>query len=272
LTVKTTTAGRKTSGFFVILLVVKISTWSFATLMVSVRILRELHRFHIQLTDLRERLDRGPKQIKAHEANVARCESELVQTKADAKALRVGTDQKQLLLKSGESKIKELKNKLNVASTNREYQVLKDQIAADEMANSVLADEILEALERMDVFDQVIAEAEQKVARCSDELVKVRQLVHHQQGLITGDLSRLELQLRQCEQTLPDDFRDAYQRVVKSKGSDAMAQVEGENCGGCFQVITPNMMSDLFMGHVVGCNSCGRLLYIPEDRTPGRPG
>ena len=43
-----------------------------------------------------------------------------------------------------------LKAKLNAAASNREYQALKDQIAADQMAGSVLADEILEALEKID--------------------------------------------------------------------------------------------------------------------------
>ena len=38
---------------------------------VTTTVLRELHRIQRQLGDLSERLDRGPKQIKAREANVA---------------------------------------------------------------------------------------------------------------------------------------------------------------------------------------------------------
>ena len=124
--------------------------------------LRELHRIHRQLSDLRERLDRGPKQIKARQATVAAAEERLAKTQAEFKAARVAIDQKQLLLKTGEGKIIDLKVKLNACSTNREYQALRDQIAADEMANSVLADEILEALEKADLFKHSIAEAEQQ--------------------------------------------------------------------------------------------------------------
>ena len=109
--------------------------------------LRELHRIHRQLSDLRERLERGPKQIKARQANAAAAEEKLAKTHADSKAARVAVDQKQLLLRSGEAKIFDLKNKLNACHTNREYQALRDQILADEMANSVLSDEILEAME-----------------------------------------------------------------------------------------------------------------------------
>lgn len=234
---------------------------------VTTGVLRELHRIHRQLNDLGERLDRGPKQIKARQANVIRLEAELAQLKADVKSAKVGADQKNLLLKSGESKIRDLRAKLNAASSNREYQALKDQIAADEMASSVLADEILEALERIDGFIPVIAEAEQNLLKARDELAKAQAQMRDQQETLTGDVKRLEVQLKQVEAALPADFRDAYQRIVKSKGSDAMAQVEGETCGGCYHQITANLFNSLLMNRVICCQSCGRLLYLPEDRT-----
>ncbi len=67
-----------------------------------------------------------------------------------------------------------------------------------------------------------------------------------------------------------DDYRDAYNRVVKARGQDAMAQVEAESCGGCHQQLTPNIMSQLSGARAVFCKTCGRLLYLPEDRTPVR--
>lgn len=237
---------------------------------VTAGVLRELHRIHRQLGDLRERLDRGPKQIKARQATVTRLEAELAQVKADAKAARVSADQKQLLLKSGEGKIRELKVKLNAASSNREYQALKDQIAADEMAGSVLADEILESLEKIDAYVKHTAEAEQNLAKGREELAKAELLVREQHDLLTGDVQRLDNDLKKVEVELPSEFRDAYQRVVKAKGSDAMAQVEGETCGGCYHHLTANIFSELLMSRVVCCQSCGRMLYLPEDRSPGK--
>ena len=232
--------------------------------------LRELHRIHRQLTDLRERLDRGPKQVKARQSAVAAAQERLTKTQAEAKAARVAVDQKHLLLRSGEAKIFELKNKLNTCNTNREYQALRDQILADEMANSVLSDEILEAMEKIDHFKPAIAEAEQQIVKQKEELTKVQQAVRDQEEVLRTDVRRLEEELKAAETALPDDFRDAYQRIVKARGEDAMAQVEAESCGGCHQQLTPNVMSQLTMAKVVFCRSCGRLLYLPEDRTPGR--
>lgn len=237
---------------------------------VTTGVLRELHRIHRQLGDLRERLERGPKQIKARQATVTRLESELAQVKADTKAARVGADQKQLLLKSGEAKVHELKIKLNAAHSNREYQALKDQIAADEMAGSVLADEILEALEKIDGYAVHISEAEQNVAKGREELTKIEKQVREQHDLLMADVERLEQDLKKVEVELPTEFRDAYQRVVNAKGSDAMAQVEAETCGGCHHRLTANIFNSLLMDRVVCCHSCGRMLYLPEDRAPGK--
>lgn len=69
---------------------------------------------------------------------------------------------------------------------------------------------------------------------------------------------------------LPADFRVAYQRVVNSKHEDAMAEVQGEFCGGCYQQLTPNNMAELSMALAIFCRNCGRLIYLPEDRTPSR--
>ena len=231
--------------------------------------LHELHRIHQQLSDLRDRLRRGPKQVEAHTANVARLEGELTQAQAQLKAGKVAVDQKQLLLKTSEGKVLDLKGKLNSASNNREYQALLEQIAATEMAGSVLADEILEALEQVDVFQQQIVEAQAKLTQGKDELKRASDNVAAKAGELKSEVSRLEIELRDAEGILPVDIRDTYQRMVKSKGSDCMAKLENDSCGGCFQQLTPNMINSLQLGHMVFCKSCGRLLYTPEDRSVG---
>jgi predicted nucleic acid-binding Zn-ribbon protein len=238
--------------------------------MSNAAVLRELHRIHIQLSDLRERRDRGPRQIKAHEANVAKFEAEVSRLKNEHKAARMTADQKQLQLKSGETKILDLRTKLNQVKNNREYQALKDQIAADEMAGSVLQDEILETLDKIEEAKKTVTEAEAKLAKAKEEMARVQQTVRDQHGVLDADCKRLEAELLESEKKLPDDLRETYSRMVRGKGADGMAQVEGEHCGGCYQNITANTMSSLMMDKIVMCQVCGRMLYLPEDRTPGR--
>jgi predicted nucleic acid-binding Zn-ribbon protein len=232
-------------------------------------ILQTLHRLHRQLADLNGRRERGPKQIRANEANIAHCEQLLARVRDESKAMRMAADQKQLQLKSGEEKIKDLKRKLNGASNNREYQILKEQIAADEMTGSVLEDEILEAFEKIEHFQPKIAEAEAALASSRQKAEQVRKDVEKQTPLIQGDVQRLEAELKQCEEALPPIVRDAYHRMVRQKGEDALAAVEGGFCSGCNTQVPLNLQAEIKMAHPSFCKTCGRLLYLPDGEAVG---
>lgn len=231
---------------------------------VTAELLRELHRIHQQLADLRERLERGPRQVRARENNVAKLGEQLAAAQDNAKQTRMAADQKQLDLKSGEIKIEDLKGKLNTCSTNKEFHALQEQIAAAEMANSVLADEILEALERVDKLDVDVGKAAQVLDAGNAELEKCRSSVATEADSIRSDLERLEGDLASAEGNLPGDFRDDYNRVIRAKGADGMSAADERICTGCGQQMTLNMQNDLLLSKPVFCKACGRLLYVGE--------
>jgi predicted nucleic acid-binding Zn-ribbon protein len=226
--------------------------------------LRELHRIHQQLAELRDRLERGPRQVRAREGSVAQLETRLAEAREKAKQTQMGVDRKQLDLKAGEQKVVDLRVKLNAANSNREYQALLEQIAAAEMAGSVLSDEILEGLEKIDQHGVAVKEAEKNLAAGKQELDKSRKAVDESAAAIHGDITRLEAELAQAEQGLPADIKADYQRVVRSKGADSLSAVDDGVCTGCGQQITLNMQNELKLSKLVFCKACGRLLYLPE--------
>lgn len=226
--------------------------------------LRELHRIHRQLADLRSRIARGPKQVQAAEASYKKFEADLAKAKDTYKQSKLSADEKQLQLKTRETKIVDLRVKLHQAESNQVYQTLKDQIAADEKANSVLSDEILEALEKLDVYQAGIGEANVNLAKAKEELEKTRKRVAEVQQQLEGELSRVLAELQNVEEELPEDFRVEYLRLAKAKGEDALAPLENDSCGGCYQMLSPQTVNQLRMGKPIFCSSCGRLLYLPE--------
>lgn len=226
--------------------------------------LRTLHRIHRQHADLVDRLARGPRQIQAAEAHVKKCEADLAQARDTYRQAKMAADEKQLQLKHREAKLAELQLKLNMAQSNKEYQILKDQLAADRQANSVLADEILEALERLDTLQAAARQMEQTLAKSKEELQRVRQRVSEQQQLLETELARVRQELHRAEEALPEDIQPEYHRLARSRGDDALAPVEAETCGGCSQTLTVQTLNLLRLDKAVFCKSCGRLLYLPE--------
>jgi predicted nucleic acid-binding Zn-ribbon protein len=231
---------------------------------VTAAALRELHQIHQRLADLRDRLERGPKQVRAREANVAQLEAKLTEARDRAKQMQMAIDRKQLDLKSGEQKVVDLRVKLNGANSNREYQAFLEQIAAAEMAGSVLSDEILEGMDKVDQLGLATKEAEKNLASGKHEMDKARQAVESSAATIRSDITRLEAELLQAEKALPADLKADYERVVRSKGADSLSAAEDGVCIGCGQQITLNMQNELKLSKLVFCRSCGRLLYLPE--------
>jgi len=232
---------------------------------VTAAALRALHRIHQQLSELRDRLERGPKQVRTREANVAQLEAKLNEARERVKQTQMAVDRKQLDLKSGEQKVIDLRVKLNACSSNREYQALLEQIAAAEMAGSVLSDEILEGLEKIDQMGGAVKEADKNLATGKQELTKARENVAASSTTIRADVARLEAELTEAEKALPADIKGDYQRVVRSKGADSLASADDGVCTGCGQQITLNMQNELKLSKVVFCRSCGRLLYLPGE-------
>jgi len=233
---------------------------------VNLDVLRTLHRIHKQLADLRDRRERGPRQILAGEVGIKQREEEVSKLREELKTMRKTIDQKQLQMKSIEQKIKELDTKLNQAASNREYQILKDQIAADKMANSVLEDETIEMMDQADAFLPKIAAAEGILKTTQEKVALSRKAVEGQASSIQKDIARLEAELLQCEAELPEAVRDTYLRLTRQKGQDALAEVVDGACGGCCQQVPVNVQANIRLLQPSFCRTCGRLLYVAEEK------
>ena len=223
--------------------------------------LRELHQLHVKLEAAREKLAEGPKRIQSRRRRVERLEKEIVEGRDRAKQMKMAADQKSLQLKTNEAKIADLRGKLNAATTNREFDIIKSQIDADTMANSVLEDEILEAYEKIDQFEAQIAEtgrqrdvalAEEKQAKADAESLA---------PALRAEVEKLEAALKTAESQLPGTVATVYQRLVAAHGSTALAELDGTSCSACHATVAPNMRVELNVGKFVFCRSCGRLLY-----------
>ena len=227
--------------------------------------LRVLHRIHRQIRDLRDRLAQGPRQIRAKEITWREALERLAHLQEESKRLQIAIDEKQLTLKSREENVRKRRAQLMEAKSNREYQLLLDQIRADEVANSTLADEILEDMERLDQLKEKIAAAKEEVAKARQDLEQTRQQVANTEPKLRAEMDGLIREQTQEENKLPTDFRELYDRVVRAKAEDALAPVDGQFCGGCHQQVPLNAINGMLRGEPVLCRACGRLLYLPEE-------
>lgn len=227
--------------------------------------LKSLHELHRQHQEVHEELDRGPKLIRARQAASQQKQADLDAQRDRQKHLRMSADKKSLQLKTNEAKISDLRAKLNQASSNREYDALRTQIDADKMANSVLEDEILEALEQVDGCQISCKRLEQELAACKKEEERVTAEVNATEQRLRGRANELATALAEAEKHLPGDAVAMYRRLVQAHGAGALSEVVNKVCSACYVQLPPQMFLQLKSGQLLFCKTCGRMLYPGED-------
>ena len=236
---------------------------------VDYALFRTIHRMLRQLTDIAERMEKGPRKVRIVKANESSFAAALEESKQRLTELRMACDAKQLQLAEREAKIEDLKGKLNACDSNKEFQLLRDRIAADLQANSVLQDEILEQLEKIDVYVEEVDAAKRNFEKTKNESRKIQDEVELDLKALEAEKVRITDELAAAEKTLPGDLMLEYRRIVAGKGEDAFGSTDTETCGNCNQTVTPQTVNDLMLKKPVYCKGCGCLMYLKESHPAG---
>ncbi len=224
-----------------------------------------LHKLHLKLraqADLKEQIDKGPKRVKYAQTRQAHAQAAADEAKEALTQGKMAADRKQLQLNEREAKVEDLKAKLNACKANKEFKLLKDQIAADEQANSVQSDEIFEQLERTDVLEAELASVREKLEKAATETKKVTATIDAQLIKLKAELNVVEEEISAAESKLPFDLKGDYVRCVAAKGDNALAETDKETCGNCNQQLTAQVKTQLAMQRTVICKACGSILYM----------
>jgi predicted nucleic acid-binding Zn-ribbon protein len=226
----------------------------------------ELHGLYTKLRTVQNQLESAPRQMKARQQITAAKQAEIDATKEKIKKLKLSADQSNLQVKTNESKVLGLKVKLNQAASNREFDALRAQVEADEMANSVLEDEILAAFEKLDRLKEELAQSEQELITLKAAETKLAQELAAAEAGLKAKAAEYQRFISQAESVIPGEIELAYRRMVQAQGPDAFAEVEGNQCQNCFVTLPPQTLVELKSGKIMFCKSCSKLMHlIPRD-------
>ncbi|MBM83043.1 MAG: hypothetical protein CMJ78_20985 [Planctomycetaceae bacterium] len=228
-------------------------------------IVKQLHQLHIELAGYENQLERGPMRINATDNLITKRQAAVDAEREKLTDFKKTVDAKNLQLKSNEAKILELRGKLNAATSNREFDIIKSQIEADEMANSVLEDEILECLDKVDQGQVAVGDLEKEVDLAEAQKEKLAGEVAAEKPGLEENVARLQGEIKEATKPLPSEVMEHYIRVVKSFGPDAMSSVSSRICQSCYIEISPQMNVELNSGKFVICRQCARILYQDEE-------
>lgn len=222
---------------------------------------RELHGLYVKLREVQEQLQSAPRKIKARQQLSSAKQAQIEATKEQIKKVKSAADQNNLTVKSNEMKNLNLKVKLNQATSNREFDALRSQIEADEMANSVLEDEVLAAFERADRLKADLTQYEAELVALKAAEVKLTQELLAAEAGLKQKAAELTAQINEAETVIPSEMSLSYKRMVQAHGPDAFAEVEGSQCQACFVSLPQQTFVELQNGRILFCKSCGKVMY-----------
>lgn len=223
--------------------------------------LAELHRLLLELEEVEEMLTSGPRKVATHDRLATKKQAECDQQKALITDLRKAADAKSLQLKTNEARIQDLNAKLNIAASNREYEIIKSQMEADTMANSVLEDEILEALDKVDVSVATHGELQKAHAAQVEKGQKIATEVAASAAGLQEKATALNGQIELAEKKVPTSAMEMYRRLRGAHGAGCLSSVEGAACSECNSELSQQQRVGMNLGKALFCPSCARLLY-----------
>ena len=218
------------------------------------------------LNTLDERLARLGRRREAASKKVDQAKAQLDQVLAEKNALTLAAREKENQMAAAEAAINRRKEQLSSAKTNKEFQSLKEQIALDQEKNNQLADETLEAIAAAEEFEEQVAAAKDEVAKAEKTAATFRASCDEEAKVIEEDIARVRVDLKEAVENLPGDFRALYDRAIEDHGRGGLVPVIDRGfCGHCRREIPPQFVVNLRKGEPYLCQSCGYLLFIPED-------
>lgn len=227
--------------------------------------LQRLHRVHQQITELQEKQDAGPRRLKITQNRLSATDQRQLDLKEKQTRTRMEIDEKNLTVQEHEARIADLQTKLNTCTTNKEYQSLVEDIGKQKQSASDMEDLILLSLEDLSQQDQGLQDLAGELKQLTAEGNTIRQEVEAETAKLNQRMDVARVELADAEKALPVDFLQDYQRMADARGEGALAAVDNDCCGGCYQRITHQMINELHLSKPVCCNSCGCLLYLPES-------
>lgn len=230
-------------------------------------VLEHIHLIQTRLGDLNSRLRRGPALLKTQEGNIQKFTAKLEQLQTEHRSLVAEAKKKELDVATHDQAIAKRKQQLQEAKTNKEYQALQLQIQADEGARGPLDDAALDAMEKAEKFAKNFPIADAEVQKAQELYDTTKQKFLAEKPQIESEIADYQAELQAEEVKLPKEFREVYDRLIRSVGgTNALAVVENQKyCGGCNHQIPVNSLAHILSKKPVVCSSCARLLYVPTD-------
>lgn len=231
----------------------------------QIKLLVELQGLDTQIFKLMKALESIPEEIRNMEEAFEEKMSTLKQMEDGLRSLQVKRKEKEVDLEAKEGTIRKYQIQLYQIKTNKEYTALAQEIARVKADNSLLEEEIIKMLDKIDIENQKISKERGLLKSEEIKLSEEKVRKGEEAKRIEGELGGLKAQRIELAGKVDGSILPKYERIIRSKDGLAVVPVAGDACQGCFRILPPQVINEIKMRQeLIFCDNCARILYIEE--------
>jgi len=231
----------------------------------KIDVLKRVQSLKNKVDELEASQERRKQDVHKKRAQIEK-EKTLAKEKQEEKvAVQKDIDRKELDLKTNEGAITKFNVQLNSIKTNKEYSALISEIGSKKADMSILEDEILDTMSKLEIAKQGFEKATDNLRNEEESLKDLIHSVDAEVKETDTEIEKIKGEQKKYIDLLDEHSLANYNRLSNIKGGKAIVPVIGNVCGGCFMNIRTQTLNAL-MGNkdLVFCQSCSRILYLDE--------
>jgi len=206
-----------------------------------------------------------PQEIKAIEAAFELRKRDLATLEKKSLDLQKQRKEKELELATNAEGVKKLSGQLFSLKTNKEFQIMQQQIADLKADGAVIEEKILIFFEESDKIKAQIDSENLKLKEEEKIFLQQKKAIESRSEEITDRLSQLDAQRKQIIPGMDAKRLQDYEKILHSRDGLAIVAVKDNSCGGCHMLVPPQVINLIRMyEHIITCEVCNRILYIKE--------
>jgi Zn-ribbon protein, possibly nucleic acid-binding len=232
----------------------------------KIDVLKRVQSLKNKINELEASQERRKQDVQKKKVQIEK-EKTLAEKKHEEKiAVQKEIDRKELDLKTNEGEIAKYNVQLNSIKTNKEYSALISEIGSKKADMSILEDEILDTMSRLEMANQGYVKATEDLRNEEESLKDLISSVDAETKEADIEIEKIKNEQKKYIDLLDEHTLKNYNRLSNIIGGKAIVPVIGNVCGGCSMNITTQTLNELMGGKdLVFCRSCSRILYLEEN-------
>ncbi len=241
------------------------ATGTLSALVALFKLDREIHTLQTGLENVQ-------REQRNQEARIAELTKTLDSVESATKKIQADQGIRELELKTRQQHIEKMRASLNTTKTNKEYSAILVQISAEKADVAKIEGGVLELMQQVETNQKQIEELRKQIEQENGVLARI----HAEQGEKVASLQR-QIENQKARRVglaaaVPADALRQYDRISQKYPGDALAPIEYDendldsvSCGSCYIGLNIEHVNALRRrDEVRRCNSCHRILYLPE--------